>query len=96
MASVIQQLTGVTAECVFSIDQTAEVKIPTPVKVERSRQVERLKTSAVDNDPFVQQAVEIFGAQVGDVRVVLEETLDREETTSIEESISFEQEDVDV
>ncbi len=96
VASVIQQLTGVTAECVFSIDQTAEVKIPTPVKVERSRQVERLKTSAVDNDPFVQQAVEIFGAQVGDVRVVLEETLDREETTSIEESISFEQEDVDV
>lgn len=70
IADAILDLTGVQVSCRVSEDLSS----PAPV-VEATRpavqEVESRKKSSVDDDPFVQQAVEIFSAKVADVRTVL-------------------------
>ena len=70
ITDAILELTGVQVSCRVSEDLSS----PAPV-VEATRpavqEVESRKKSTVDDDPFVQQAVEIFSAKVADVRTVL-------------------------
>ena len=70
IAEAILEITGTHVTCRVSEDQSS----PSPVVEERApvvQETERRRTSQVDDDPFVQMAVEIFSAKVADVRTVL-------------------------
>lgn len=72
IATAVQEVTGTEVTCRVTEDVTA----PAPVVVEAPRptvvqETERRRPSSVDDDPFVQKAVEIFSAKVADVRTVL-------------------------
>ncbi len=70
IAEAILEITGTHVTCRVSEDQSS----PAPVVEERApvvQETERKRTDVVDDDPFVQMAVEIFSAKVADVRTVL-------------------------
>ncbi|SFH71300.1 DNA polymerase III subunit gamma/tau [Planctomicrobium piriforme] len=73
LVSVAREMAGQAIECRFAVDHSAEVAVRTPSRVDRPALVERMKASAVETDPFVQQAVAIFGGQVVEVRPMREE-----------------------
>ncbi|HWL09660.1 MAG TPA: DNA polymerase III subunit gamma/tau [Planctomicrobium sp.] len=72
VVSVLQEIVGHVVECHFTIDPTAEVKLPAPTRGDRPVVVERMKTSVVDADAFVQKVAAVFGGQVIEVRPVLD------------------------
>jgi DNA polymerase-3 subunit gamma/tau len=70
IADAILDITGVHVSCRVTEDQSS----PAPAVEPASpvvQEVESRRKSSVDDDPFVQQAVEIFSAKVADVRTVL-------------------------
>ncbi len=70
IADAILDITGVHVSCRVTEDQLS----PAPAVEPASpvvQEVESRRKSSVDDDPFVQQAVEIFSAKVADVRTVL-------------------------
>lgn len=71
IADAVLELTGVTINCRVTEDASSTatvIEVPRPVA---APEVERRRVSAVDDDPFVQQAVEIFSAKVAGVQTVL-------------------------
>jgi len=70
IADAIQEITGAQVTCRVSEDQSSLARgadVAPPVV----RETESRRTTSVDNDPFVQMAVEVFSAKVADVRTVL-------------------------
>lgn len=70
IAVEVQEITGAVVTCRVSEDQSS----PAPVAETAQpvvRETERKRTDSVDNDPFVQMAVQVFTAKVADVRTVL-------------------------
>jgi hypothetical protein len=70
IADAILDLTGVQVSCRVTEDKSSPAPVAEPTKPV-VQEVESRKKSTVDDDPFVQQAVEIFSAKVADVRTVL-------------------------
>ncbi len=71
IAAEVMEITGAVVTCLVSEDRSSPAPVtetPPPVVV---REAERKRTDVVDNDPFVQMAVEVFSAKVVDVRTVL-------------------------
>lgn len=66
---VASELAGEQINCRFRIDEKTEVKVPKPSKPEAVR-VERRSTTSLDKDEYVQEAVNIFGGQVVEVRPI--------------------------
>lgn len=65
------ELAGQPIDCRFIIDESAPGLIPQATKAAPATPVvERRSPSSVDNDDFVQEAVNIFGGQVVEVRTV--------------------------
>ncbi len=70
IADAILELTGTQVTCRVSEDHSSPAPVPAaPQPVVRETETRRV--TSVDDDPFVQQAVEIFSAKVADVRTVL-------------------------
>ena len=70
IAAEVLEITGAVVTCLVSEDRSSPVPVaetPSPVV----RETERKRTDVVDNDPFVQMAVEVFSGKVADVRTVL-------------------------
>ena len=66
------EITGTQVTCRVTEDASS----PAPAVAEAPRptiaqEAERRRPSSVEDDPFVQQAVEIFSAKVADVRTAL-------------------------
>jgi DNA polymerase-3 subunit gamma/tau len=69
LISVAGQLAGQPVEFRFAVDETAAV-VARPAPASAPPAVQRRRTSTVDGDPFVQQALAIFGGQVVEVRTI--------------------------
>jgi len=69
IAEAVLDITGVLVTCRVSDDQSSLAPVAEVVQPV-VREVESRRTSSVDDDPFVQRAVEIFSARVADVRTV--------------------------
>ncbi len=72
VSDALLEITGTQVTCRVTEDASS----PAPAVVEAPRptiaqEAERRRPSSVDDDPFVQQAVEIFAAKVADVRTAL-------------------------
>ncbi len=71
IAEAVLEITGAAVTCRVSEDASSRapvVETPQPVVV---RETEQRRVNSVEDDPFVQLAVEIFSAKVADVRTVL-------------------------
>lgn len=66
-------ITGSRVDFILSVDNTKSVPKPAP-ETPRKAPVERKSRSVLDKDEFVQNAVNIFGGQVVDVRTVYTST----------------------
>ena len=72
LETLVAQLAGREVSCKLVVDHSAPVAAPRPTSPRPAQSAsERTRTSVVDDDPFVQQAVAIFGGQVVEVRKVL-------------------------
>ncbi len=72
LVRIIEQLVGRRVEIKLCVDTSKEVRTPAPTSRGGRSDEGRLRPKVVENDPFVQQAVSIFGGTVADVRKVLE------------------------
>ncbi|WP_437223898.1 DNA polymerase III subunit gamma/tau [Planctomicrobium sp. SH661] len=72
LSAVAQELAGRQIDFRVGFDESAPVVKKVSPKEERSRTPERMKTSVVDGDTFVQMAVAIFGGKVEEVRPLAE------------------------
>ncbi len=79
IAVEVLEITGVVVTCRVSEDQSSPAPVAEATQPVVVRETERKRTDSVDNDPFVQMAVEVFSAKVADVRTVL--------TGPVEESV---------
>jgi len=73
LTDVATGITGSRVDFVLSVDNTKSVPKPAP-ETPRKVPVERKSRSVLDKDEFVQNAVNIFGGQVVDVRTVYTST----------------------
>jgi len=72
LETLVAQLAGRDVSCKLVVDHSAPAATPRPTSPRPAQSAsERTRTSVVDDDPFVQQAVAIFGGQVVEVRKVL-------------------------
>ncbi len=71
IATEVLEITGAVVTCRVSEDQSSSAPVAEAVPPVVVRETERKRTDSVDNDPFVQLAVEVFSARVADVRTVL-------------------------
>ena len=82
---IASQLAQSEINCRFKIDEKTESKVPKPTQT-TAVQVERRSATSLDKDPYVQEAVNIFGGQVVEVRPVYNKPMssipDDEETDS--------------
>ena len=67
----VLEITGAVVTCRVSEDQSSPAPVAEAAQPVVVRETERKRTDSVDNDPFVQMAVEVFSAKVADVRTVL-------------------------
>lgn len=72
VSDALLEITGIQVTCRVTEDAAS----PAPAETEAPRptiaqEAERRRPSSVEDDPFVQQAVEIFSAKVADVRTAL-------------------------
>lgn len=72
LARIIEELVGKLVEIRFCIDTSTEVRTQAPSTRGGRGDEGRLRPKVVENDPFVQQAVAIFGGAVVDVRKVFD------------------------
>ena len=71
IAAEVLDITGAVVTCRVSEDQSSPAPVAEAAPTVVVRETERKRTDSVDNDPFVQLAVEVFSARVADVRTVL-------------------------
>ena len=71
IAAEVLEITGAVVTCRVSEDQSSPAPVAEAAQPVVVRETERKRTDSVDNDPFVQMAVEVFTAKVADVRTVL-------------------------
>ncbi len=71
IAAEVLEITGAVVTCRVSEDQSSPIPVAEAAPPVVVRETERKRTGSVDNDPFVQLAVEVFSARVADVRTVL-------------------------
>ena len=71
IAVEVLEITGAVVTCRVSEDQSSPAPVAEAAQPVVVRETERKRTESVDNDPFVQMAVEVFSAKVADVRTVL-------------------------
>ncbi len=71
IAAEVLEITGAVVTCRVSEDQSSPAPVAEVAQPVVVRETERKRTDSVDNDPFVQLAVEVFSAKVADVRTVL-------------------------
>lgn len=72
LTGIASKLAGREVGLKLNIDKQApQREVPPVTKRRQQPDTERKRTSILDNDPFVQQAVSIFGGQVVEVRSVL-------------------------
>ena len=71
ISAEVLEITGAVVTCRVSEDQSSPAPVAEAAQPVVVRETERKRTDSVDNDPFVQMAVEVFSAKVADVRTVL-------------------------
>lgn len=71
IAAEVQEITGAVVNCLVSEDSSSPAPVADTAQPVVVRETERKRTDSVENDPFVQLAVEVFSAKVADVRTVL-------------------------
>ncbi len=71
LSDVATNIAGNLIKCTFSVDESSPEKPQATPQQIKKLEPERRKPSSVDNDEFVQKAVQIFGGQVVDVRPFL-------------------------
>jgi DNA polymerase III subunit gamma/tau len=71
IAAEVLEITGAVVTCRVSEDQSSPAPVAEAAQPVVVRETERKRTDSVDNDPFVQMAVQVFTAKVADVRTVL-------------------------
>ena len=64
-------LAGYEISMRFQVDQSAAPREAGPVVKKRPPESERKRNSFLDQDPFIQQAISIFGGRVEEVRTLL-------------------------
>ncbi|MCA8996665.1 MAG: hypothetical protein KDA80_06765, partial [Planctomycetaceae bacterium] len=69
--SLVEEICGPQVRLVLKLDETAPAMKPPSTKSPERPEIQRRRTSVVDNDQFVQNAVQIFGGQVVEVRPIL-------------------------
>jgi DNA polymerase III subunit gamma/tau len=72
LSGLASEMAGRKIECQFREDESAPAPKPATRKAEPAA-LQRRRPSSVENDPFVQHAVSIFGGQVVDVRPVVKQ-----------------------